>query len=54
VFEHRRKMIRGSLGDWAGRLDWDALGIANTARPQELSVTQFLDMADALAAVGAA
>ncbi|MGB6242870.1 MAG: 16S rRNA (adenine(1518)-N(6)/adenine(1519)-N(6))-dimethyltransferase RsmA [Castellaniella sp.] len=54
VFEHRRKMIRGSLGDWAGRLDWDALGIANTVRPQELSVTQFLDMADALAAAGTA
>lgn len=52
VFEHRRKMIRGSLGDWAGRLDWDALGIANTVRPQELSVAQFLDMADALAAAG--
>ncbi|WP_298013491.1 16S rRNA (adenine(1518)-N(6)/adenine(1519)-N(6))-dimethyltransferase RsmA [uncultured Castellaniella sp.] len=54
VFEHRRKMIRGSLGDWTERLDWDALGVAPTARPQELSVTQFLDMADALAASGVA
>ncbi|MGB6007979.1 16S rRNA (adenine(1518)-N(6)/adenine(1519)-N(6))-dimethyltransferase RsmA [Castellaniella sp.] len=54
VFEHRRKMIRGSLGDWTERLDWDALGIAPTVRPQELSVTQFLDMADALAAAGVA
>jgi 16S rRNA (adenine1518-N6/adenine1519-N6)-dimethyltransferase len=54
VFEHRRKMIRGSLGDWTERLDWDALGIAPTARPQELSVTQFLDMADALSAAGIA
>ncbi|WP_323016940.1 16S rRNA (adenine(1518)-N(6)/adenine(1519)-N(6))-dimethyltransferase RsmA [Castellaniella sp.] len=54
VFEHRRKMIRGSLGDWVNHLDWDALGIASTVRPQELSVTQFLDMADALAAAGVA
>lgn len=54
VFEHRRKMIRGSLGDWTHRLDWDALGIAPTARPQELSVTQFLDMSDALTAAGVA
>lgn len=54
VFEHRRKMIRGSLGDWTPQLDWDALGVAPTARPQELSVTQFLDMADALVAAGVA
>ena len=52
VFEQRRKMIRGSLGAWAEWLDWDALGVAPTARPQELTVTQFMDMADALAAAG--
>ncbi|WP_368642424.1 16S rRNA (adenine(1518)-N(6)/adenine(1519)-N(6))-dimethyltransferase RsmA [Castellaniella ginsengisoli] len=52
VFEQRRKMIRGSLGAWAEWLDWDALGVAPTARPQELSVAQFMDMADALAAAG--
>ncbi|WP_276808340.1 16S rRNA (adenine(1518)-N(6)/adenine(1519)-N(6))-dimethyltransferase RsmA [Castellaniella defragrans] len=52
VFEQRRKMIRGSLGAWAEWLDWDALGVAPTARPQELTVAQFMDMADALAAAG--
>ncbi|MBV2182332.1 MAG: 16S rRNA (adenine(1518)-N(6)/adenine(1519)-N(6))-dimethyltransferase RsmA [Castellaniella sp.] len=52
VFEHRRKMIRGSLGAWTDRLDWDVLGIAPTARPQELSVGQFMDLADALVASG--
>lgn len=52
VFEQRRKMIRGSLGAWAEWLDWDALGVAPTARPQELTVSQFMDMADALAAAG--
>ncbi|HEX7387409.1 MAG TPA: 16S rRNA (adenine(1518)-N(6)/adenine(1519)-N(6))-dimethyltransferase RsmA [Castellaniella sp.] len=52
VFEQRRKMIRGSLASWVRWLDWDALGVAPTARPQELSVGQFLDMADALATAG--
>lgn len=52
VFEQRRKMIRGSLGAWAEWLDWDALGVAPTARPQELTVAQFMDMADALSAAG--
>jgi 16S rRNA (adenine1518-N6/adenine1519-N6)-dimethyltransferase len=52
VFEQRRKMIRGSLGAWAEWLDWDALGVAPTARPQELTVAQFMDMADALSDAG--
>ncbi|MFA5664208.1 16S rRNA (adenine(1518)-N(6)/adenine(1519)-N(6))-dimethyltransferase RsmA [Castellaniella sp.] len=52
VFEQRRKMLRGSLGDWARLLDWQALGVQPTARPQELSIGQFLDLADALAAAG--
>lgn len=52
VFEQRRKMIRGSLGAWSEWLDWDALGVVPTARPQELSVAQFMDMADALSAAG--
>lgn len=53
AFEQRRKMVRSSLGAWAGMLDWGALGVAPTARPQELSVGQFMDMADVLAAAGA-
>lgn len=52
VFEQRRKMLRGSLGDWAAQVDWDALGVAPTARPQELTVSQFLDLADGLWAAG--
>ncbi|MGX5659676.1 16S rRNA (adenine(1518)-N(6)/adenine(1519)-N(6))-dimethyltransferase RsmA [Castellaniella ginsengisoli] len=52
VFEQRRKMIRGSLGAWAEWLDWEALGVAPTARPQELTVAQFMDMADALSTAG--
>ncbi|MFT0533647.1 16S rRNA (adenine(1518)-N(6)/adenine(1519)-N(6))-dimethyltransferase RsmA [Castellaniella hirudinis] len=52
VFEHRRKMIRGSLGDWAKGLDWDALGVSPTARPQELTGDQLMDMADAVSLRG--
>lgn len=53
AFEQRRKMLRVSLGVWSDLLDWDALGIAPTARPQDLTVEQFMDLADALAAGGA-
>lgn len=53
AFEQRRKMIRGSLAQWSRWLDWDRAGVAPTARPQELSVGQFMDVADALAAAGA-
>ncbi len=53
AFEQRRKMVRVSLGIWADALDWEALGIPPTARPQELPVDRFMDMADALAASGA-
>lgn len=52
AFEQRRKMVRSSLSAWATVLDWDRVGVAPTARPQELSVNQFMDMADALAAAG--
>ncbi|MER1939297.1 16S rRNA (adenine(1518)-N(6)/adenine(1519)-N(6))-dimethyltransferase RsmA [Castellaniella sp. FW104-16D08] len=53
VFEHRRKMIRGSLGAWAAQLDWERLAIAPTARPQDLAVNQFMDLADALTGMDA-
>jgi 16S rRNA (adenine1518-N6/adenine1519-N6)-dimethyltransferase len=52
AFEQRRKMLRSSLGAWASMLDWEALGVAPTARPQELSVAQFMDIADTLTAAG--
>ncbi len=52
AFSQRRKMLRGSLGDWAARLDWAAADVAATARPQELSVAQFIALADQLHAQG--
>jgi len=48
AFGQRRKMLRRSLGDWANNLPWDTLGIAETARPEQLSVAQFIVLADYL------
>jgi len=52
AFAQRRKMLRRALGDWTKGLDWDALGIAATARAEELSVAQFIALADRLCADG--
>jgi 16S rRNA (adenine1518-N6/adenine1519-N6)-dimethyltransferase len=52
AFAQRRKMLRRGLGDWAALIDWDALGIANTARAEELSVEQFIVLADTLLDAG--
>lgn len=47
-FAQRRKMLRKGLGDWAKRVDWDAIGVPETARAEELSVAQFIALADHL------
>ncbi len=52
AFTQRRKMLRRSLGDWVADIDWDALGIAPTARAETLSVAQFIGLADVLQAAG--
>jgi len=49
AFAQRRKMLRRSLGDWAARVAWDAVGIASTARAEDLSVAQYVALADHLA-----
>ena len=48
AFGQRRKMLRRVLSDWAQAIDWDAAGVAPTARAEELSVTQFIALADHL------
>ena len=48
AFEQRRKMLRRSLGDWAKNVDWQALGIEPTSRAEDLSVAQYIALADAL------
>lgn len=47
-FAQRRKMLRGSWAKWADSIPWEDVGIAPTARPGEVSVQQFIAVADAL------
>jgi len=53
AFAQRRKMLRRGLADWAGLIDWGGLGIPETARAEELSVSQFMDLSDSLHEAGA-
>lgn len=54
AFAQRRKMLRRGLGDWAALVPWQQLGIPDTARAEELSVAQFIAMADVLHEAGVA
>jgi len=49
AFGQRRKMLRNTLRDWLGEEDWQVLAIAPTARAEELSVTDFVRLANHLA-----
>lgn len=44
AFSQRRKMLRGSLKEWG--IDWQGLGIPDTARAEELGVLDFIKIAD--------
>ena len=46
AFSQRRKTLRNSLRNFVGPADFEALKIAPTARAQELSVAQFVALAD--------
>ncbi len=48
AFSQRRKMLRRGLGDWASLVPWEELGVAPTDRAEQVSVAQFIAMADAL------
>src|SRR3546814_15528967 len=52
AFAQRRKMLRRGLADWAGLIDWEGLGIPATARAEELTVAQFIALADSLLDAG--
>ncbi|ALM84449.1 16S rRNA (adenine(1518)-N(6)/adenine(1519)-N(6))-dimethyltransferase RsmA [Bordetella sp. N] len=52
AFAQRRKMLRRALGEWAAVIPWDDLGIAPTARAEEVSVERFIALADVLQAAG--
>lgn len=52
AFAQRRKMLRGSLSQWLKPADWEKLDIAATSRPGELSVEQFITLADVIYDLG--
>jgi 16S rRNA (adenine1518-N6/adenine1519-N6)-dimethyltransferase len=52
AFAQRRKMLRRALGDWAAYVPWEEVRIAPTARAEEVSVAQFIALADALTIAG--
>lgn len=48
AFAQRRKMLRGALGDWAAQVPWDDVGVAPTARAEQVDVAGFIRICDAL------
>lgn len=50
AFSQRRKTLRNSLSAFLAEPDWRALAVAPTARAQELSVAQFVAIADHVSA----
>ncbi len=46
AFSQRRKMLRRVLADWL--VDWDVVNIKETARAEQLSVADFIRLADYL------
>ncbi|HLS42916.1 MAG TPA: 16S rRNA (adenine(1518)-N(6)/adenine(1519)-N(6))-dimethyltransferase RsmA [Paenalcaligenes sp.] len=48
AFTQRRKMLRGSLSQWLRAADWEHIPIEPTSRPGDLSVAQFIELADAI------
>jgi 16S rRNA (adenine1518-N6/adenine1519-N6)-dimethyltransferase len=48
AFAQRRKMLRRALGDWAGLMPWAEVGVAPTARAEQVDVAGFIRMSDAL------
>ncbi|ATH98734.1 16S rRNA (adenine(1518)-N(6)/adenine(1519)-N(6))-dimethyltransferase RsmA [Alcaligenes faecalis] len=48
AFAQKRKMLRGGLGDWTAHIDWEALEIAPTSRPADLSLEKYIALADHL------
>ena len=49
AFSQRRKMLRRALGDWAGQVDWQSVGVEPTDRAEQVSVQGFIRLANDLA-----
>lgn len=52
AFSQRRKMLRRSLADWAPNIPWEELDIAPTARAEDIDVTRYIALTDALGRLG--
>lgn len=52
AFSQRRKMLRGVMGEWTASIPWGTLGVLPTWRAEQVSVSGFVGMADALFASG--
>lgn len=50
AFAQRRKMLRRALGDWAGLIPWDDVGVSPTARAEQVDVASFIRISDVLGA----
>lgn len=49
AFGQRRKMLRNALSVYADRMDWQAADISPTQRAEEVPVSAFINLANALA-----
>ncbi|MFZ9811874.1 MAG: 16S rRNA (adenine(1518)-N(6)/adenine(1519)-N(6))-dimethyltransferase RsmA [Burkholderiaceae bacterium] len=49
AFSARRKMLRNTLAPYEGQIDLHAAGLLSTQRPEEVSVAQYLALADQIA-----
>lgn len=52
AFSQRRKMLRGVMGEWTALIPWETLGVVPTWRAEQVSVSGFVGMADALVSSG--
>ena len=48
AFAQRRKMLRRALGDWAALIPWEEVGVAATARAEQVDGPGFIRLSDAL------
>jgi 16S rRNA (adenine1518-N6/adenine1519-N6)-dimethyltransferase len=48
AFSQRRKMLRGVMGEWTALIPWETLGVLPTWRAEQVPVSGFVGMADAL------
>lgn len=48
AFSQRRKMLRNALGDWAHYIPWSDLHISPDSRAEEITIAEFVALADVL------